>query len=49
MNNPEVLKVHDVFMEVATDFNTYAKQKNVDSFVKLVEDSHKHFGEWSEE
>lgn len=49
MNNPQVLKVHDVFMEVATDFNTYAKSKNTDSFIKLVEDSNKYFWEWSEE
>jgi len=43
MYNTEVLKVHNVFIDVASDFNKYIEQKDEESFIENIKDSAKYF------
>ena len=45
MYNPEVLKVHDKFMEVLQDFNKTVQEKNTDKFVNIIKWTNKYFWE----
>jgi len=43
MFNPEVIKVHNKFMEVISDFNKAIKEKNEEKFIRLIEETKKFF------
>ena len=45
MFNPEVIKVHNKFMEVINDFNKTVKEKNEEKFINLIEETKKFFWE----
>jgi len=45
MYNPEVLKVHDKFMEVMQDFNQTVQEKNEDDFISIIEWTKQYFWE----
>ena len=45
MYNPEVLKVHDKFMEVIQDFNKTVQEKNEKEFVSIIEWTKNYFWE----
>jgi prephenate dehydrogenase len=37
MYNPEVLKVHDKFMEVIKDFNETVQNKDEEKFIEIIQ------------
>lgn len=49
MNNPEIMNVHNTFINVAKDFNTWVKDKDTDKFVWTIEKCHNYFDWWAEE
>lgn len=49
MYNPEIINVHEVFIQVANEFNKMVKSKNRDEFKDLVISTHKYFWNWAEE
>ena len=46
MYNPEVLKVHDKFMEVLKDFNKAVQNKDEDKFISIIDGTRDYF--WKE-
>jgi len=47
MYNPEVLKVHDKFMEVIKDFNETVQNKNEEKFIEIIKWTKEYFWEKS--
>jgi len=48
MYNPEVLKVHEVLMDVMTDFNKAVLEKNEDRFIQIINHSKEKIGKYSQ-
>jgi prephenate dehydrogenase len=45
MENPEVLKVHDAFMQQCSEMSSIVRKKDVDAFTAKMKDAATHFGD----